>query len=201
MTQLNESMLSEYDFKLVIDRSGSMGETDCPGGKSRWDFMRENAMSFARDMAKLDSDGIDVVTFGGVDIKTFSNVTAGGISDIFTGQSPRGGTPLAQALTAAINLGNHSDKKQFIMVFTDGLPDDQEAAAKVIRDQSNKQVNDEDLTFLFIQVGYDKSATQYLSNLDDHLTGCKFDIVDALTIEEAEKFSSTVDMVIKAIND
>ena len=40
MTQLNETALTEYDFKIVVDRSGSMGEEDCPGGKSRWDYYR-----------------------------------------------------------------------------------------------------------------------------------------------------------------
>jgi hypothetical protein len=87
------------------------------------------------------------------------------------------------------------------VVFTDGVPDDKKAVEDVIRRQANSQENDEDLTFLFVQVGRDKSATQYLKKLDDDLTGAKFDIVDAKTIEEVDKFSSIPELILHAISD
>lgn len=191
--------LSEYDFIVCIDASGSMGESDM-NGKSRWDHMQESATAFARDLEKLDSDGIDVVLFGG-GVTSHTSVTADKIKEIFASRSPRGSTPLAEALTEAIKLAGKSAKKDFIMVFTDGVPDNPDAAAAVIRAQSNKQVADDELTILFVQVGHDAGATKYLQGLDDNLKGAKFDIVDAMTIEEAEKFPSTTDLIIKAIND
>ncbi|MDD2744184.1 MAG: VWA domain-containing protein [Rhodocyclaceae bacterium] len=200
-TEQQIATLSEYDFIVAIDASGSMGTEDIKGGRSRWAFMQETAESFCRDLAKIDADGLGLVVFSGTNVESFDGVDVAKISEVFKQRSPRGSTPLAEALTAALKLAGKSDKKDFIIVFTDGVPDDKDAAAKVIRDASNKQETDDSLTILFVQVGYDAEAGRYLKMLDDDLKGCKFDIVDAKTIEEAEKFASTVDLVIDAIND
>ena len=200
MTNTNAATLSEYDFIVAIDASGSMGEEDMQGGRSRWDYMQETALSFVRDIEKFDSDGIDVITFGGSNIETFTGVTSAKVKEVFASRSPRGSTPLAQALTAALKAAGKSDKKDFIIVFTDGVPDDKDAAAKVIRDAANKQDADDALTILFIQVGRDAAATRYLTDLDDNLKGCKFDIVDAKTMDEAEKFATTADLILAAID-
>lgn len=194
------AVLSEYDFVIVVDASGSMGTEDVKG-RSRWAYMQETAEQFARDLGKLDSDGLDIVLFSGQGIDVHQGVTADKLGELFKARQPRGSTPLAEALTAALKLAGKSDKKDFVIVFTDGTPDDKEAAAKVIRDASNKLNADDELTFLFVQVGYDADAKRYLQKLDDELTGCKFDIVDAKTIDEAEKFASTADLVVAAIND
>lgn len=201
ISKADSTKLSEYDFIVGIDASGSMGETDCPGGRSRWDYMQESVGVFVRDISKIDSDGLGCVIFGGSNISSQDGVTPANVSQFLATRSPRGSTPLAEALTACLALAGKSDKKDFIMIFTDGVPDDQAAAAKVIIEQSHKQQNDDDCTILFVQVGKDAQATAYLKNLDDNLKGAKFDIVDAKTIEEAEKFSTTVELVLAAIAD
>lgn len=193
--------LSEYDFIVVIDASGSMATEDMGGGRSRWKAMQETAEQFCRDMQKIDSDGIGVVVFSGQGIDTHDGVNVEKVSEIFRNRSPRSSTPLAEALQAALKLAGKSDKKDFILVFTDGVPDDEAAAAKVIRDASNKLNSDDELTILFVQVGNDAGAAAYLKKLDDQLTGCKFDIVDAKTMAEAEKFATTAELVVAAIND
>lgn len=195
------SKLTEYDFIVCVDASGSMSETDCPGGRSRWDYMQETLLSFARDVEKFDSDGIGLITFGGSNITSNDGVTSEKVKEVFASRSPRGSTPLAEALTSALALAGKSDKKDFILVFTDGVPDDGTAAANVIRKQANSQTTDDACTILFVQVGRDAGATNYLRQLDDNLTGAKFDIVDAKTIEEAEKFATTAELVLHAIND
>ena len=197
----NPSVLSEYDFIVAIDASGSMGENDMPGGKTRWEYMQETALSFVRDLEKFDADGIDVITFGGANIEVVTGVTSAKVKDVFASRSPRGSTPLAEALTAALKAAGKSDKKDFIIVFTDGVPDDKAAAARVIVDAANRQETDDSLTILFVQVGNDGAATAYLSSLDNDLKGAKFDIVDAKTMAEAERFATTADLVIAAIND
>lgn len=197
---VNLAKLSEYDFIIAIDASGSMGEEDM-NGRSRWDYMQETATAFARDMAKIDSDGLGLVVFSGNNIDSYDGVGVDKIKQVFNERHPSGSTPLAQALTSALKLAGKSDKKDFIIVFTDGVPDDKAAAAKVILEQANKQATDDELTFLFVQVGRDAGASAYLRMLDDDLKGAKFDIVDAKTIDEAEKFASTADLIIEAIND
>lgn len=194
--------LTEYDFIVAIDTSGSMGEPVKAGSTiTRWESVQEAAMTFIRDIEKMDDDGIGLVLFGGSNIQSFDGVNSAKAREAFANNSPRGGTPLAEALSAALNLAGKSAKKDFIIVFTDGVPNDQAAAAQVIRAASNRQESDDALTILFIQVGDDAQATAYLKSLDDSLGGCKFDIVDAKTVTEAEKFATTADLVIAAIND
>lgn len=193
-----ESKLSEYDYLVVIDTSGSMAEPW--RATTRWEAMQESVMTLVRDVEKLDSDGIDVVQLGG-DCKHYAGVTSDNVKQMFATMAPRGGTPLAQALSRAFAVAGKSEKKDFILVFTDGVPDSQIDAERVIRDHANKQETDDACTVLFVQVGDDPQATKYLKGLDDNLKGTKFDIVDAITMEEADKFPTTADMVLKAIND
>lgn len=200
MSDINAT-LSEYDFIAVVDASGSMATEDMSGGRSRWKAMQETAEQFCRDMQKIDSDGIGLVVFSGTGVDSYDGVNVDKVSEVFRSRAPRSSTPLAEALTAALKLAGKSSKKDFIIVFTDGVPDDQDAAARVIREASNKQANDDDLTILFVQVGKDAGAAAYLRGLDDNLKGCKFDIVDAKTMEEAEKFATTAELVVAAIND
>lgn len=196
-----ESKLSEYDFIVVVDTSGSMGEAVKAGSStSRWDAMKESVGTFVRDIEKLDSDGIDVVQLGG-QIKSWAGVTSAKVSELFASLSPRGSTPLAEALTTAFAMAGKSAKKDFIVVFTDGVPDDKTAAKNVILKQANGQETDDACTVLFVQVGDDAAASAYLRSLDDDLKGAKFDIVDAKTMAEADGFASTAELILAAIND
>lgn len=195
------AQLSEYDFVVVIDTSGSMGAPVKAGStRTRWQAMQESVGVFVRDIEKLDSDGIDVVQLG-TGVQTWQGVTSATVDNMFASVTPRGSTPLAEALTAALKLAGKSSKKDFIIVFTDGVPDDEAAAAKVIIDASQKQETDDALTILFVQVGDDAGAARYLTKLDDNLKGAKFDIVDAKTMEQAEKFTTTADLILAAISD
>lgn len=200
-TETIQATLSEYDFIFVVDKSGSMGTEDMPGGRSRWDYMQETATAFARDLAKIDSDGLGLVLFSGASIVSEDGVGVDRIKAMFDSNRASGGTPLAEALEAALKLAGKSDKKDFIVVFTDGVPDDKSRAAQVIIDASNKQETDDALTILFVQVGKDAAATKYLQDLDDNLKGAKFDIVDAKTIDQVEQFASTAELIVHAIND
>lgn len=201
MNEAQQARLSEYDFIIAVDASGSMGTEDMPGNRSRWGYMKETLEAFARDISKIDSDGFDLVVFSGANIDTYQGVDASKVADIFGQRRPMGGTPLAGALEASLKLAGKSDKKDFVIIFTDGEPDDKAAAARVIRDASNKQETDDALTFLFIQVGRDAGATKYLKALDDDLKGAKFDIVDTKTQDEAERFATTADLIEAAIAD
>lgn len=196
----NTAKFSEYDFIVAIDTSGSMGEPVKAGSSiTRWEAVQESALTIIRDVEKLDQDGIGLVLFGGPNIRAFDGVTSDKVRDVFASSSPRGSTPLAEALTAALALAGKSDKKDLIVVFTDGVPDDRQAAARVITQAANAQETDDALTILFVQVGDDRSATAYLKSLDDDLRGAKFDIVDAKTVPEVDAFSSTIDLIAAAI--
>lgn len=204
MSQIDaiKAKLSEYDFIIAIDTSGSMGEPVKPGSSiTRWQAVQESALTLIRDVSAIDSDGLGLVLFGGTNVQSHDGVTVDKAREVFAGTSPRGSTPLAEALSAALKLAGKSDKKDFIVVFTDGVPDDKDAAAKVIVDASHQIETDDALTILFIQVGDDASATAFLQELDDELDDAKFDIVDAKTVAEADQFATTAELIVAAIND
>lgn len=200
MSDGKSAALSEYDFIIAIDTSGSMGEPVKAGSTTtRWQAVQESAITLIRDVEKLDSDGLGLVLFGGDTVQSFDQVDVAKARDVFAAMSPRGSTPLAEALTEALKLAGKSSKKDFIVVFTDGVPNDKAAAAEVLRNAANRQETDDSLTILFVQVGDDSNASAYLKNLDDDLKGAKWDIVDAKTVAEVDKFPSTTELITAAI--
>lgn len=199
-TSSASAKLSEFDIVIAIDTSGSMGEPVKAGSSvTRWQAVQESAMAIIRDAQAIDADGLGLVLFGS-SVRSFDGVTADKAREVFAGNGPRGSTPLAEALAAALSLAGKSDKKDLVVVFTDGVPNDRAAAADVIREASHAQETDDALTILFIQVGDDAQATAYLKSLDDDLKGCKFDIVDVKTVEQADAFASTAELLVAAIS-
>ena len=193
------SQLSEFDYVIVVDTSGSMGEPVKRGAtKTRWEAIQETAMTIAREVEAFDDDGLGMVFFGGPNVEAHDGVTSQKLRELFASKSPRGGTPLTEALQAALKLAGKSDKKDFIIVLTDGEPNDRESAIKVICDQAK----DEDLTILFVQVGDDPSATKFLEMLDDGLQdryNLPHDIVDVKTVDQVDQFPDSASMIIAAI--
>ena len=185
--------LKSYDIAILLDRSGSMVIEDCPNSKSRWDYARENVEAVAARANKLDSDGITVVVFGS-QVKVYENTTPAKIQDIYDQVEPIGNTATDAALQAILTpewfqgRRTGATKPMIVIVFTDGKPNDQEALEKVIINAANNIEKDEDLGISFVQVGYDKGASEFLAHLDDGLTGkAKFDIVDTKSMEELEE--------------
>jgi hypothetical protein len=168
-------------------------------GKTRWQEAQETIFGLAAALDQYDSDGIDVVVFGG-GVTVVEGVTSAKVGEVFTSRSPRGSTPLAEACSAVVAKHNRTGKNTVAIMFTDGEPDDRAAVEKVIVDASNGLEKDEALTFLFVQIGDDPSAHAYLQHLDDGLSAAKFDIVDALTAAEADSMEP-LDLINHAIND
>lgn len=195
--------LQEYDYVLVFDRSGSTTEDDCPGGMTRADYMDESALAFAREVGKIDQDGLGVVIGKGSNVVAKDGVTAKEMKELLAAHRPGGTTPIHTWLEAAFALAGKSDKKDFITVFFDGTPDDKAAVERVLIEQANRQETDDGLTVLFVQIGYDKAAAAWLKELDDGLVakGAKFDIVDTCTMEDLIVANSAVEIIAKAIND
>ena len=200
MSDLNAT-LSEYDFIVVADTSGSMAEPVKAGSTTtRWASMQESIRTLIRDVSAIDTDGISLVQLGG-NISTWENVNEADALTIFKDLAPRGGTPLAEALSAAFKLAGKSPKKDMVVVYTDGVPNDMDAVKAVITNQANSQAADDALTVLFVQVGDDAQATKFLKGLDDNLKGAKHDIVDAKTVAEVDAFPTTAALILAAIND
>lgn len=199
--------ISNYDYTVLIDFSGSMASTDTGKVGTRIQRVKESLTGLVSELAAVDEDGIDVITFGGELIQHTPGVKDSSIIEtIFSGRRVAGGTPTAEALTKAFEVAGKSDKPDFLVVFTDGEPNNREAVKTVIRNQANEQANDAneqandaDLTILFIQVGDDASAGDFLKDLDDNLNA-KLDIVDVKTQAEADAFPTLSALIDAAIN-
>lgn len=201
-------MMSDRDYTLIIDKSGSMSTPDQAGGRSRWEIAQESTIALARKCEQFDPDGITVYLFSGR-LKRYENVTAAKVSQIFQENDPAGTTNLAGVLQDALNnyfqrkaAGQTKPNGETILVITDGEPDDRKAVFEVIIQATRQMERDEELAISIIQVGSDPQATKFLKALDDQLqgVGAKFDICDTITLDDLEDMSLT-DVLLNAITD
>jgi uncharacterized protein YegL len=201
-------MMSDRDYTLIIDKSGSMSTPDQVGGKSRWDIAQESTLALARKAESFDPDGITVYTFSGR-FKRYDDVTSAKVAQIFQENDPAGTTNLASVLQDALNnyfqrksAGQTKPNGETILVITDGEPDDRKAVFEVIINATRQMERDEELGISMIQVGSDPQATKFLKALDDQLqsVGAKFDICDTVTLDDLEDMSLS-DVLMNAITD
>lgn len=200
--------MSDRDYTLIIDKSGSMSTPDQVGGRSRWEIAQESTLALARKAEQFDPDGITVYVFSGR-FKRYDDVTSAKVAQIFLENDPSGTTNLAGVLQDALNnyfqrktVGKSKPNGETILVITDGEPDDRKAVFEVIIHATRQMERDEELGISIIQVGSDAQATKFLKALDDQLlsVGAKFDICDTVTLDDLEEMS-LVDVLTNAITD
>ncbi|MBG1258830.1 vWA domain-containing protein [Nostoc commune] len=201
-------MMSDRDYTLIIDKSGSMSTPDQVGGRSRWEIAQESTLALARKAEQFDPDGITVYLFSGR-FKRYDDVTSAKVGQIFLENDPSGTTNLAAVLQDALNnyfqrkaAGKSKPNGETILVITDGEPDDRKAVFEVIIHATRQMERDEELAISIIQVGSDAQATKFLKALDDQLqsVGAKFDICDTVTLDDLEEMS-LADVLSNAITD
>jgi uncharacterized protein with von Willebrand factor type A (vWA) domain len=201
-------MMSDRDYTLIIDKSGSMSTSDQLGGRSRWEIAQESTLALARKCEQFDPDGITVYLFSGR-FKRYDDVTSAKVAQIFLENDPSGTTNLASVLQDALNnyfkrkaAGKTKSNGETILVITDGEPDDRKAVFEVIINATRQMDRDEELGISMIQVGSDSQATKFLKALDDQLqgVGAKFDICDTITLDDLEDMS-LADVLMNAITD
>ena len=201
-------MMSDRDYTLIIDKSGSMSTPDQAGGRTRWQIAQESTIALARKCEEFDPDGITVYVFSGK-FKRYDNVTTAKVAQIFQENDPAGTTNLGSVLQDALN--NYFQRKaagttklngETILVITDGEPDDRKAVFEIIIRATQQMEKDEELGISMIQVGSDPQATKFLKALDDQLqsVGAKFDICDTVTLDDLEDMS-LADVLMNAITD
>jgi hypothetical protein len=196
--------LVDRDFTVIMDRSGSMGDPVKAGSsQSRWQAAEEATIALARECNKYDPDGITVYAFG-ARFQRFDNTTEDKVRQIFQTVQPNGSTDLAGVLEDAFfgksgyitrkKRGEAKKNGELICVVTDGKPDNEQAVADVIIRASHQLTDPNEVNITLIQVGDDRHATEFLTNLDDKLEApqgqqgntryAKYDIVDTLTVDQ-----------------
>jgi hypothetical protein len=201
-------MMSDRDYTLILDKSGSMSTPDQAGGRSRWEIAQESTLALARKCEQFDPDGLTVYVFSGK-FKRYDDVTSAKVAQIFLENDPAGTTNLAGVLQNALDnyfqrkaAGTTKPNGETILVVTDGEPDDRKAVFEVIIKATQQMQSDEELGISMIQVGSDAQATKFLKALDDQLqsVGAKFDICDTITLDDMEDMS-LADILMNAITD
>lgn len=223
LNKLSGIDLSKYDFKLMIDKSGSMDaedEKDNQGKKcTRWEKAHDWSKSIAFACNQFDDDGIDIILFDNT-FKVYNNVTDSKVDEIFRKNAPGGSTDTAGALRLTVpeyfkssskgffGFGKRSSEKVvrqkpvIIIVFTDGEPNSEDDLKAAIIEITTKISSRKEIGISFLQVGKNKAAANFLKELDDDLTteGAAFDIVDTKTYEEVGDMS-VEDIFIQALTD
>lgn len=202
-----ESIVTNRDYTLIIDKSGSL-TTDDGKGKTRWEIAQESTIALAQKCDELDSDGITVYLFSGR-FKRYDNVNADKIREIYAQNEPMGKSDLKSVLQDALDNyfrrkaeGKAKKNGETIFIITDGIPDEPKEIIRLIITASQKIDRDEELGISFIQIGNDTKAKEYFKALDDLLqeAGAKFDIVDTITMDDLENMSLT-DVLLNAVID
>jgi uncharacterized protein YegL len=201
--------LKNRDYYILLDKSGSMEESDTPSGVSRFKYAEESTIAIARKLGEYDPDGISLIPFAS-SYKAYDNVTHSAVQNVFKENTPMGGTNLAPPLQWCMDdyLAKKAKNQQkangaIVLVITDGCPSDEALVAKAIVNFTKKLDNgDSEFGISFVQVGKDSHASAYLKRLDDNLTseGAKFDIVDTKTMDEVESVGLT-ETLIAALTD
>lgn len=170
---------------FLVDRSGSMATADCEGGATRYEYVRETVKTFVQAASQFDPDGVSVHLFNNR-VELHPNVAdVQVLNRLIDTHKPGGSTDTAKAIEAAWleHAACPPGTSTFVMIFTDGEPDDQEAVKREIVGITKKMKTPEEFRLSFLTVGERSSAlTQFLEDLDSNLKGAAFDIVG---VEEA----------------
>jgi hypothetical protein len=184
LTASELTVLSKYDVVIVLDKSGSMDERDCPGGMSRWDWCRDQMMSLTAQIGSVFKNGITVALYSS-DFDIFRNVDLGYVTRIFGENGPSGGTYTGKVMEAVFDdyfarrANNPATRKLLVQVVTDGDPSDKGALIAAISRASQMINSPGEITVNFLQIGHEEAGARTLAKLDSNMAseGAKFDIV------------------------
>lgn len=184
LTSSELAVLSKYDVVIVLDKSGSMDEHDCPGGMSRWDWCRDQMMSLTAQIGSVFKSGITVALYSS-DYDIYRNVDLGYVTRIFGENSPSGGTYTGKVMEAVFDdyfarrASNPNTRKLLVQVVTDGDPSDKGALIAAISRASQMISSPGEITVNFLQIGHEEAGARTLAKLDSNMAseGAKFDIV------------------------
>lgn len=193
--------ISNRDVVIIIDKSGSMSEADCPsdnmpatmtrmffgmpgnGSITRWEWCQRQTFHVASQLQRVNNN-IKLVLFDSR-VSEFNNVSMNSISDIFNQYRPGGGTNATKALKTVVQ--EYFDrKKQFanvkplsIVFITDGAPASPTSLKDLIVETSLKMNNPNEISLSFLQIGNDDDGARLLPELDYNMVneGARFDFV------------------------
>jgi Mg-chelatase subunit ChlD len=192
------SQLGRHDIVLVVDKSSSMGEIDCPSLDrnphfiSRWVWCRDQATDLANQASQVLPQGISVLLFSWT-TRIFPHVDFRDIPKIFADNHPDGVTNEANALGAVLDdyfqrraAAHGKVLPLLIAIITDGRPTSESAVRSRIIEATRSMRNADEIKITFLLIGQDQKGLQFIEEMDKGLTfeGAKFDIVSSKRFPE-----------------
>jgi len=188
--------LEEYDFVLLVDHSGSMGES-IHGNKgsgnfnskdSKWHWVQEQMLPVSREFVDAFKKGIRLVMFdAGYDV--YGTCSPIELANIFHQNKSGGGTNLTPPLREELKRKIVSGKPLIICIFTDGenmchYDDLRECIAEATQAIPGKY----DLAIHFFIVNPDEPDREVRTLKSDLMAaGAKFDVVHIKSFGEIEQ--------------
>lgn len=184
-------LLSTRNVVILVDRSSSMKEKDCPGHISRWRWCQEQAELFSGQTAGVLNERFTLGLFAHhYDI--YPNVTLEQMRRLFERNKPGLGTHPEGALREIFDAyfrGDMGRKPLAIAVVSDGEPNDPDKVADVIREATWQMRSPDQISITFLQVGHDDDGSDILREFDQQLKrrGAKYDIVDRRSFYDLQR--------------
>jgi hypothetical protein len=195
------NLLSSRDVVILVDKSSSMGDKDCPAPASglrlfsrlgeetpevsRWDWCEAELVDMAKLAGGALRQGLRLVMFAG-DQQVYDRVRLNEIPRAFQENYPSGSTNEAAAVKAQLdwyfqNKASRPTRPVVIAVITDGLPNNARALKKAIIDATRQMERPDEVAITFLQIGRDRHGVSLVHELDDDLVrqGAVYDIVDS----------------------
>lgn len=179
--------LKGYDIAILIDRSGSMGDSAPNSSQTKWDAMRKVLADFANEAQAFAGKKFKVVTFND-GMQVTDSVGPSTLYKVFSGLNPEGATDLISPLNAVFNdhFSRAPQNKLLIAVLTDGEPENFQDVGRAIIAATNKIKENADLQITFMGIGENDVGEGVLSYFDDGLLseGARFDVVDQIDFQD-----------------
>ena len=193
------AVLGLYDIVIFGDDSGSMGaEEPTEDNLSRWEILKQVVKTIGFWSSLMDADGV-VVRFINSMVEGNGISKSAEIDGIFRTIRPSGGTPLGEQLDAKIIRkivvpviqSQEIQRPVLVLNITDGTPSNANAVKQTILNCRNfcasTKYGENAVAFSFAQIGTDRSATEYLGQLDvDPQVGHLIDCTSEFSIEKQE---------------
>lgn len=187
-----EKILSDYNFIVLVDHSGSMKEqvNRVPGsqtGVSKLDWVKSNITTFANFLAGHSKSSVTLIPFNG-SFQVISLNSALSVSSEVKRLDAEGGTNLGDPLDEAVHIALSSRKNQMIVVLSDGMSNLGPSLEETII-QATRVVPAGEVVASFLQIGAG-GGEAIIRNLDDNLVnkGASYDMVDAKYFSELEQY-------------
>ena len=193
------AVLGLYDIIIFGDDSGSMAtEEPKEDNLTRWEILKQVVKTIGFWSSLMDVDGV-VVRFINSMVEGNGISNSAEIDGIFRSVRPSGGTPLGEQLEQKIIrkfvvplIQNQEIQRPILILnITDGVPSNSSAVKQTILNCRNfcarTKYGENAVAFSFAQIGSDRSATEYLGQLDkDSDVGYLIDCTSEYTIEKEE---------------